>query len=269
MNGIQRRFGRRDVATMAAAATVLPGAAALGLAGAPGRASAEPVLQRVPEPHSGATMAYVSGHGSVLVPPDMASIVIGIEVEHPTLGEAQAEATSRATAIIDAIEAAGVAEADIQTTNFNVRIVRERDRDEGRNQRGEIKGFQVSNVVEVTVRALDTLGRILDDAIAAGANEVRQITFSLSDPAEAAAQARTRAVEDARGKADTLAAAAGMMVSRLVTISESYAPLPAPVELQAAPAMEDASGGLSRAEVPIAIGTDEIVVEIEAAYELK
>jgi uncharacterized protein YggE len=213
------------------------------------------------------SLVYVNGRGSVCVPPDLASAVIGIEVERPTLAEAQEEATAQATAIIDAITAAGVDDADIRTTSFNVRVVRERDRDdEGRGERGEARGFQVSNAVEVTVRAIDTLGRVLDDAIAAGANEVRQISLSLSDPAEAATQARTRAVADARAKADELASAAGMTVSRVVTIAEFFSPSPAPVEM--ATAIADASGGLSRAEVPIAIGSDEVVVEIDATFEL-
>jgi uncharacterized protein YggE len=264
MSGVQRRFARRDVTAMAAAATVLPGAATFGLTDAPARASA--AFQDTPTPLTGMSLVYVTGHGSVRVPPDMASAVIGIEVERPTLSEAQEEATTQATAIIDAIKAAGVADEDIRTTSFNVRIVRERDRDEGRGERGEVRGFQISNAVEVTVRALDSLGRVLDDAIAAGANEVRQIALSVSDPAAAATQARTRAVEDARAKADELAAAAGMSVSRVVTISEYFSPSPAPVEM--ATAIADGSEELSRAEVPIAIGSDEVVVEIEVTFEL-
>jgi uncharacterized protein len=266
MSGVQRRFGRRDVTAMAAAATVLPGAAALGFTDAHAGASAALALQDMPTPLAGMSLVYVTGRGSVRVPPDMASAVIGIEVERPTLAEAQEEATAQATAIIGAIKSAGIAEEDIRTTSFNVRVVRERDRDEGRGERGEVRGFQVSNAVEVTVRALDSLGRILDDAIAAGANEVRQINLSVSDPAQAATQARTRAVEDARAKADELASAAGMVVSRVVTISEFFSPSSAPIEM--ATAIADASGELSRAEVPIAIGTDEVAVEIEVTYEL-
>lgn len=266
MNGIQRRFGRREVTTLAAAATVLPGTA-LSLTDAPGRAAAVLAQPGSPTPLTGESTVYVNGRGAVRVPPDMASAVIGIEVERPTLAEAQQEATTQATAIIDAIKAAGVAEEDIRTTTFNVRVVRERDREEERGQRGEVRGFQVSNAVEVTVRAIDTLGQLLDDAIAAGANEVRQIAFSLSDPAEAAAQAQTRAVEDARAKADGLAAATGMTVSRVVSISEIFSPSPAAplmVSANGGTAIADASGG----DVPIAIGADEIVVEIEVTYEL-
>jgi uncharacterized protein YggE len=217
------------------------------------------------------TLVYVNGSGTVRVPPDTASVVIGVDIERPTLAEAQSEASTQATAIMGAIEAAGVATADIRTTAFSVRIVRERQRgeEEERGQRGEIKGFQVSNAVAVTVRDLAALGRILDDAIAAGANEVRNISLFLEEPGDVAGQARSLAMEDARSKADGLASAAGMAVSRVVTISETYSPRPAPVEFATANsggvAIADASGG----DIPIAIGSDEIEVEVQVTYELE
>lgn len=266
----ERRFGRRDVATMAAAASVLPGAVTLGLTDEAGRTAAAFAQPATPPPVSlsGAPMVYVGGHGSVRAQPDMASAVIGVEVERETLAEAQSEATALASAVIAAIQAAGVADEDIRTSSFTVRMVREREREEdgGRGERGEIRGFQVANAVEVTVRALDTLGQVLDDAIAAGANEVRQINLFLADPTDAASQARTRAVEDARAKADALAAAAGLTVSRVVSMTEFLSPVP--VSANGGTAIADAAGGMERTAVPIAVGADEIVVEIDAAFEL-
>lgn len=262
MNERARRLGRRQLVA-SAAATVPIGAAALGPS-AQRQAAAMPTFQETP-PDLSATLAYVSGSGSVRVPPDQATVVIGIDVERETLSQAQAEATSQATAILEAITAAGVARADIRTTNFSVDVVRERRRDAELPERGAVRGFQVSNAVEVTVRDVDALGRILDDAIAAGANEVRRIAFSVADPAAAAAQARAQAVADARSRADALAGAAGLTVSRVVEIAESFAPPPMPVELASAAgtAIADAA-----APVPIEAGTDEIVVEVQVTYEL-
>ncbi|MGH2617076.1 MAG: SIMPL domain-containing protein [Thermomicrobiales bacterium] len=278
MNELRQGIDKGHVAIVAAATLIL-GAVAFGQTGAPGRA-AELALQATPpaQPeHLDTTLVYVNGSGSVRVPPDMASVVVGVDVERPTLAEAQAEASTQATAIIDAIKAAGVAEEDLRTASFNVRVVRERDRERGDEesarggdnaQRDDIRGFQVSNAIAVTVRDLDTLGRILDDAIAAGANEVRNVSFSLTDPDDAAEPARTRAMDDARTKAEGLASAAGMTVSRVVSISETYSPRPEAVVFataNAGGAIADASGG----DVPIAIGTDEIAVEVQVTYELK
>ena len=253
-----QRLGRRAFASMAAAAVPL-GAVTFGQPDA----AAAPAWQIPPPP---VPMVDVTGYGSVRVPPDMASIVIGVEAQRPTLAEAQAEATTQATAIIDALKSAGVAEQDLRTTDFSVRIVRERQRGDDETQRGEIKGFRVSDAVEVTVRELAKLGRILDDAVAAGANDVRRIAFSLADTAPAAAQARGRAMDDARAKAEALATAAGVTLGRVLSISETSSLAPTPVAFETA--ADGVSGEVARAEVPIAIGTDEVAVEVSVVYEL-
>ena len=69
-------------------------------------------------------------------------------------------------------------------------------------------------------------------------------------------------MNDARTKADELAAAAGMTVSRVISISENYAPPPAPRDFGTA--IADAAGPL----VPIEIGTDMVAVEVQVIYEL-
>ena len=164
----QRRLGRRTLATMAAA-TVPFGAIAFG--------EAAPAYAIAPQVQPGATTVDVYGNGSVRAVPDKASATIGIEVERPALGEAQAEASTLAAAVIAAVKAAGVADEDIRTANFSVRVVREREREK---ENGKEDGqqpvqptFRVANAVEITVRDLDTLGAILDGAIAAGATTCR------------------------------------------------------------------------------------------------
>ena len=261
----QRRLGRRTLATMAAA-TVPFGVMAFGDGGSSGLVSAAPAFAIAPPVQPGATTVDVYGKGSVRAVPDLASATIGVEVERPALGEAQAEAATLTAAVIAAIKEAGIPDEDVQTARFSVRVVRERERDKGDGkedaQRPEQTTFRVSNAVEVTVRDLDKMGGILDDAIAAGANDVQGIMFSLADPSAAVGQARARAMADARTKADELAAAAGMTVSRVVAISETYSPSPSPYDYGAA----IADGSVP--PVPIAIGTDEVAVEVQVIYEL-
>jgi uncharacterized protein YggE len=289
MNAPRERLGWRQRMAAVVALLVLLAAGLAGPFAAAPPALARPPLQSTPET-PGPTMVYVNGTGTVRITPDMATVEIGIEVERPALAEAQAEATTQASAIIAAIAANGVATEDIRTTSFNVRVVRDRERprnremreaarqddeaasedvasDEGDDPRDEGDLYQVSHAVEVTVRDLDTLGQLLDDAIAAGANDVRRVTFSLADPAPAADQARRQAMADALARAETLADAAGMTIVRPVTISETFAPAPIPVEF----AIADASGGemaRAAAPVPIAVGEDEVIVEVSVAYEL-
>src|SRR5215216_8166113 len=73
----------------------------------------------------GVPTVSVSGHGSVNVPPDTASVSIGVDIIKPTLGEAQEQATTQATAVIGALKDAGIAAEDIQTDYFSVNILRD------------------------------------------------------------------------------------------------------------------------------------------------
>src|SRR5262249_60859749 len=119
-------------------------------------------------------------------------------------------------------------------------------------------GCHVSNVVRVTVRKLPDAGPILDAAVAAGANVVRGIQFTLMDTAKASAEARASAVGDAMMKARQFAAAAGVTAGEILAIRELGVtqPIPLPraaVQMQAADPIEPGqlegtgTGGLHQA----------------------
>jgi uncharacterized protein YggE len=207
------------------------------------------------------TSLYLNGHGSVKLEPDTAAVTVGVDVIRPTLAAAQNVATEQATAIIDAVKAAGVAEEDIQTANFSVNIVYDYDKSPA-----TVEGYQVSNQVNVTIRDLESVGAILDAVVAAGANNIYGITFYVDDPTAAASQARALAIQDARTKADEIAAAADLVVCRISSISESYSPVAPPVAFDTRAAAAEMSAA---APVPIQTGTSEVVVDVQVNFELK
>jgi len=206
---------------------------------------------------------YVSGQGRVKIDPDTALVTIGVDVLKPTLAEAQTDATAQMTAIIDAVKAAGVADDDIKTVNFSVNIIR--DYDENGNP-AEIQGFQISNQVEITIRDTGQLGELLDQAVGQGANNIYGISFFVEDTSAAASQAREQAVRDATTKANELATAAGMTVSRVMSISENYAPPPIPVDYDMAGAADMARS--EAAPVPVQTGTFEVMVDVQMTFEI-
>ncbi|MBA3336902.1 MAG: SIMPL domain-containing protein [Chloroflexia bacterium] len=214
-------------------------------------------------PEAGAMPATVSvtGMGIVRIEPDTASISVGVTATQPNLSEAQAQATDIMTAIIAALTDAGVAEPDIQTSNYNVNVLQNYD---PQGLPTDIQGYQVSNQVNVIVRDLDTLGNLLDAAVGAGANTIYGISFYVEDTREAASQARVQAVEDARAKADDLAAAAGMSVSRVLSINEGSSPSPTPEVFQRA-----GMGATDMSSVPIQTGTSDVVVQVSITYEMR
>jgi uncharacterized protein len=209
----------------------------------------------------GVPTVSVSGHGSVNVPPDTASVSIGVDVIKPTLGEAQEQATTQATAIIEALQAAGIAEEDIQTDYFSVNILRDYSENADPTL---ITGFEIINQLRVTVRDTDQLGELLDAAVNAGANSIYGVTFYVDDQTEAASEARVEAVEAARTKAEELAAAAGMTLGPVVAISEGTTPLVSPVY-----DMGRGGGMAAEAAVPVEPGSTTVAVDVIMTFELQ
>ncbi|HEX6659796.1 MAG TPA: SIMPL domain-containing protein [Ilumatobacter sp.] len=161
----------------------------------------------------------VTGVGTVLGRPDTMTVTIGVNVVRPTVSEATAEATASATALFDALQAAGVAEEDIQTQNYSIwpqyRYV------EG--QVPELTGYQVSNTVLAKIRDVDAAGTVIDAAVAAGGDNsvVQGIGFSVEDDTERLAEARAKAFADARAKAEQLAELAGVELGGVLRMAET------------------------------------------------
>jgi uncharacterized protein YggE len=211
---------------------------------------------------AGIPTVSVSGHGEVNVPPDTASVNIGVDVIKPTLDEAQETATAQATAVIDALKEEGIAAEDIQTDFFSVNILRDYSENADPTL---ITGFEIVNQLRVTVRDTDTLGELLDAAVNAGANSIYGVTFYVDDQTAASSEARVEAVDDARVKAEELAAAAGMTLGPIVAISEGTVPIISPLYGQAR------GGGMAMdaAAVPVEAGSTTVAVDVQVTYELR
>jgi uncharacterized protein YggE len=201
----------------------------------------------------------VSGTGRVTIVPDMATINIGVRTEADAVSDALEGNTTQANAIADILQEMGVAEEDIQTSNFNVYPSERYD-----PMTGQVEGryFVVENTVTVTVRDLPQLGNILSAVVEAGANNIYGINFSVDDREAALAEARQLAIEDAQAKAQAIAEEAGVALGDLVNISVSSSDMPI--------TYYDAKGGAySEAAAPIAAGTLSIVMQAYLTYEIQ
>jgi uncharacterized protein len=261
-HGWTRTWGTRGVRTIGAA-LALAGLLAAGTIGNSDMVTAQDMA--TPEAAMAASVptVSVSGHGQVNVPPDTASVSIGIDVIQPTLGEAQEQATAQATTVIEALKAAGIADEDIQTAYFSVNILRDYSENGDPTQ---ITGFEITNQLQITVRDTDMLGNLLDEAVNAGANSINGVTFYVDDQTPAASQARKLAVEDARTKAEELAAAAGLTLGPVLSIAEgTVSPMPPPMAAGAG-GMEMAK---AQAAVPVQPGSSTIAVDVAMTFALR
>lgn len=166
----------------------------------------------------------IEGRGEVTAAPDMAQINSGVTTQGATAREALDANSAAMTDLIAELKAAGIAARDIQTSGFSVTpnyvYTDERDAN-GYSLPPKIAGYQVSNTVTVTVRALDTLGAILDKSVTVGANTINGVTFGVADPSALYNEARKAAFADARAKAELYATAAGGTLEDIESISES------------------------------------------------
>lgn len=201
--------------------------------------------------HEPRTVSVV-GEGRAASTPDVATLQLGVETTDATLTTAQADNSRRNTALRARLRELGVEARDMQTFGYNV------GQDHG--PEGPI-GYRVSNMIRITVRALDRVGTLLDAAIEAGANRVHHVGFGSLDAAEAQQQAREAAMADARTKAAHYAALAGTRLGAVLAIAEGGA-TPPTFARAAAPmrAMMSAT--------PIDPGENTITVAIHVTYAI-
>ncbi|MBI3913444.1 MAG: SIMPL domain-containing protein [Chloroflexi bacterium] len=194
---------------------------------------------------------FVSGTGRVRAKPDIAQASIGVEVTTATLADATAQANQKASALIERIKSFGVADNDIQTTQYSVQPITSQPRT---GETPTITGYRVSNTLQVTIRKIADAGKILDAAVVAGANKIYGVSFSIGDPTPYQQQARAAAVKDATEKAKQLAQAATVQLGKVLSISETSAS-PRPV-FRTALAAEAASAPLETGELEISVSVE-------------
>jgi uncharacterized protein YggE len=175
--------------------------------------------------------------------------------------------------LIEALNAAGFADEDIQTAYFSVNILRDYDPaaavgatpESEIADSAQISGFEIVNQLQVTVRDTDMLGELLDETVTAGTNSINGVTFYVDDQSAAASEARRLAVEDSRTKAEELAAAAGLALGPIISIVEgAVSPMPSPL-----PAAADAAMAEAQAAVPVQPGSSTVSVDVSPTFELR
>jgi uncharacterized protein YggE len=206
-----------------------------------------------------ANAIVVTGTGRIAVSPDTALLTLGVEAQAATLADATTDAARRMTAVVARVKAFGVADADIATVAYSVDPRMAPGDPVRRDEPPRIVGYRVTNVARVTIRKLADAGPVLDAAVAAGANAVRGIQFTLADSAKAATDARASAVGDAMVKARQFAAAAGVTLGEVLAIRESSVTPPTPLP----------RGTFRMEATPIEPGQLEVVVTVELRQAIR
>ena len=163
------------------------------------------------------TEINVNGSGEVLVAADTAVITLGITTQNKDVLEAQNTVNAAIEKIRTALIENGIKKEDINTDRLRIYAVYDYS-----NNVERLTAYNASSYLAIRTTDMDMVGKIIDIAFGAGANTLNNIEFSASDTEEASAEALTNAVKDARRKAEIMAAAAGLKITGIESITESY-----------------------------------------------
>lgn len=152
---------------------------------------------------------------TVKVAPDMARIVYGIATEDADAEKCQQANAEKLSGLLEYLKGQGVAETSIATSDFSLNPMY----DWSGNTR-KLVGYEMRTQVEVSDVALDQVGSLLSQGVAAGANEIQSISYYSSTYDEAYADALARAVELAKTRASVLAEASGQELGYVINIEE-------------------------------------------------
>ena len=210
-------------------------------------------------PATQGTLLSVSATAEASRTPDIATLSTGVVTQAADANAAMRDNAVQMDRMLAALRAAGIAPRDIQTSGINLNPQYKY----AENQPPAIVGYQASNTVNVKVRELAKLGKVLDALVAQGANQINGPSFGIDQPEAALEEARLAAVKKAQAQAQTYARALGLQVKRIVSISEGGASLPRPVPMMRAMA---ADAGFK--ETAVAPGESSVSVSVEMVFEL-
>ncbi|WP_171056057.1 SIMPL domain-containing protein [Paenibacillus sinopodophylli] len=150
----------------------------------------------------------VWGEGVVTAVPDRTLITLGTVSEGVDLESVQTENATKVAAIIEALEHSGIARERIKTTQFQIEP--QYDYIDGKQ---EFRGYKVTHLLQVMLDNVTEAGRLIDMAVANGANIVTSIEFDSSEAAKTRQEALIAAVRDAESKATSIAHALSVSLS--------------------------------------------------------
>ena len=202
----------------------------------------------------------IMGEGKVTGIPDVANIQLGYSIEKKTVAAAQKDNTDKMNAVIEKLKKDFKIETkDIQTANYYIA-----PQYDWANGKQTLRSYLVSQNLDVKVRNMDLVSKIIEAAGTIGLNQVGNLAFAIDDPEKLREQARAKALEQAKQKAETLANVVGVKLGKVISFSES-SNNQLPIYYDKA-VMGMGGGGSSAPAVEA--GSNEIVIVATVEYEI-
>jgi uncharacterized protein YggE len=163
--------------------------------------------------------------------------------------------------VLLALKGAGIDEKDYQTSRLSLQPQYAQPAP-NRSAPPQITGYRASNRVTIKVRDITKVANVIDTLVTAGANEIGGINFVVTQASKALDEARSKAVADARRKAEIYAKAAGVTLGEPISITEEgAAPPPMYRSKMAAP--------MAITPTPVAPGEEQLSVTVHVTWAIK
>ena len=200
----------------------------------------------------------VSGVGTVSANPDQAKLLLTVVTQANSASQATSENAAIMTNVTDALVNTGVGKDSIQTTSYTLTPIYENKPDQ--TTPPKIVGYEARNAITVTLTDFKLVGRALDAAIAAGANEVEGILFTFSDATYATLQkqALQLAVQNADSQAKALASSLNINIIGPISVTPGYI---------FQPTMERLSASTQQTQTPIQPGPLQVSATVQVTYQ--
>lgn len=198
----------------------------------------------------------VVGSGEVKGVPDTLTADVSVEATAPDVTTALNQTNDRQKAVLNALSGSGIDAKDISTTGVSLQP-----------QYGDnstITGYRASNSIQVKIRKLDSASQVLAGIVNAGGDATRlnSVSYSIEDDSKLVSDARARAFEDAKGRAQQYAQLSGLSLGKIISISEAPAGGSPP-----APPVPMPRGAMAT-EVPLQPGEQTVGFSVTAIWEL-
>jgi uncharacterized protein YggE len=199
----------------------------------------------------------VVGEGKVDGTPDTLTISLSIAATAPDAAGASNQTSTRTNAVTEALAAQGIDRKDVSTTTVTLQP------QYGGSDNTTVVGYQSSNSIDVKVRKIDTGPQVLGAITTAGADATRinSVTYSIEDDSQLIKDARGRAFDDAKNRAQQYAQLSGLDLGKVLSITENGAATPPPMP---SPVRYDAVA----APVPVSPGQQTVGFSVTVVWEL-
>ena len=191
-----------------------------------------------------------SAVGESRITPDRAMLSVALETQGETAAAAASDNARLQARIVDAVKAAGVAAAQIRTSGYNVYP------EYSGGKAPKVTGYRARNMVQVEIRSIEAIGKVIDAALGAGATNIGALRLFASNTDTARREAITNAVTKAPAEAEAAAVAAGGSLGPMIEFTIDPIGLPRPFESFV---VTSAVSGAAPAPTPIETG--ELVVQ--------